>query len=104
MGAWGEKPYENDSAYDWLNELGSSKDSQFLLSTLRKGIGAEILDSTECEEIMAAAAIVNAASFEKLKGIPKEAKDWIKKIAFVPNKDSIDLTITSLSGVPPVAA
>mgnify|MGYP000496750616 CR=1 FL=1 len=99
MGTWGEKPYENDSAYDWVNELEGSKDEAFLYETLKKGKSSKILDSPECEEIVAAAALVNSASLEKLKGIPKEAKDWIKKIGFVPNKGLIDISIKSLSVV-----
>ncbi len=99
MGAWGEKPYENDSAYDWISELEDSKDDAFLYDTLIKGTSSEILDSPECEEIVAAAALVNSASFEKLKGVPKEAKDWIKKTGFVPNKKLIDIAIKSLAVV-----
>lgn len=99
MGAWKEGPFDNDTAHDWLWELQECSDATFLIKTLEQAYESEILDSPECEQIVAAATLVNAASFEKLSNIPKAAKDWIRKRGFVPDRALVDVSITALAMV-----
>ena len=99
MSTWKEGPFDNDMACDWLWELQESGDATFLFKTLQQACESEILDSPECEQIVAAATLVNAACFEKLSNIPKEAKDWIRKRGFVPDRALIDVSISSLATV-----
>lgn len=99
MGAWSDGPFDNDTACDWLWELQECSDATFLIKTLEQANESEILDSPECEQIVAAATLVNAASFEKLINIPREAKDWIRKRGFVPDRALVDASIAALAMV-----
>lgn len=85
MGTWSVKPFDNDSALDWLSELENSA-SYFLSYPMQKVLESETPFSSDSEEAIASAAIVIAAANESIKSIPKEAKKWILEYGFVPER------------------
>jgi ankyrin repeat protein len=100
MGAWSNKLFGNDTALDWLAGLENSGNGLELISnTLMIAVDANDIDAPMAEEAVAAAAIVAAASKEKVTGIYQGAKQWIERTAFSPEKELKKLAITSLNKV-----
>ena len=77
MGAWGEKPFENDSALDWPGDL---EDVDDLRNTLASVADAEdYLDVDDGSAAIAAAEIVAAARDGKLERLVKDASAWLDR-------------------------
>ncbi len=63
VGTWGTGPFDNDTAGDWANEFDDTPPGArlaFLERTFGQVRGADFLDNKECEEVIAAAAVVAA--------------------------------------------
>ncbi|WP_083612692.1 DUF4262 domain-containing protein [Mycolicibacterium sp.] len=63
VGAWGTGPFDNDTAGDWANDfddIAPGARLAFLERTFEQVRGADVLDNRECEEVVAAAAVVAA--------------------------------------------
>lgn len=100
MGAWSNKPFGNDTALDWLAELEDSESGiEYINSTLKVAVEASDIDASMAEEVVAAVAIVAAASKEKVMGIYQGAKQWIERAAFSPDQEIKKLAVTSLNKV-----
>ena len=93
MGTWSSKPFGNDSAMDWIWSLESTQDAnKFILDSLDPS-------NTEDEQAVAAATLVAKAAFEKVSGLPKEAKEWIETTGYVPSYTVIERAIESLTRI-----
>ncbi|WP_196140457.1 ankyrin repeat domain-containing protein [Aliikangiella sp. G2MR2-5] len=100
MGAWSNKPFGNDTALDWLAELEDSNAGvEHIINTLKAAVDASDIDAPMAEEVVAAVAIVAAASKEKVMGIYQGAKQWIERTAFSPDQEIKILAVTSLNKV-----
>lgn len=79
MGAWGERPFQNDSALDWLGELDEVEDLRATLASV-----AEADDYVEVDDgsaAIAAAEIVAAARDGKLDRLTGDARAWLSRHA-----------------------
>ncbi len=100
MGAWSNKPFGNDTALDWLAGLEDSKSCvKKIKNSFTTAINSDDLDASVAEEAVAAAAVVAAGSLEKISGIYKDAKQWIERAAFSPNRELKQLAIASLTRI-----
>lgn len=86
MGAWGAKPFENDSAGDWLSDLLETEDLVFLEETiefvLHYEMGSEepnfeAPESFVCEIGIAAAETVAALLGQQSGDLPDTLLEWI---------------------------
>jgi hypothetical protein len=83
MGSWNCKPFGNDTALDWLSELECALDDGCCSAALNKILqSGAALDSDECQEAIAAAAILEASRRHPISGIPKNARAWIVEHGF----------------------
>jgi len=97
MGVWSSKPFGNDTALDWVARLEGSPDEHFVTACIERGLGSPSkLDSCECEEVVAAAAIIAAAAQERIRGVPEEAKRWIRQTGFVPKRELMKRALRAL--------
>ena len=98
MGTWSNKPFGNDAALDWLSEL---EDSEFWLEKIKNSLAAannsNYIDARIAEEAIAAAAIVAAGSIDRVSGIYKDAKLWIERSAFSPDRELKESAMAALS-------
>jgi hypothetical protein len=81
MGAWGEKPFENDSAMDWLAELGKQGVGA-LRNALREVVdtdGEDYLEVDEGSAAIAAAELVSAAQGHGREYLVEAAVEWLDK-------------------------
>lgn len=86
MGTWGHKPFDNDSALDWRDELTRSAAPLALLQwTLGRIDPAWDGDVDEAQEALAAAAVVAAAGVEPIGSVDAEVRAWIAATGFVPD-------------------
>jgi hypothetical protein len=80
MGAWGHKTFENDSALDWLDELGGA-DVSFVGGALDSVAGAEddaYLEVDDASAALAAAELVAAALGKGDDRLNEDAVAWLK--------------------------
>ncbi|MET0049638.1 MAG: ankyrin repeat domain-containing protein [Candidatus Thiodiazotropha sp.] len=100
MGAWSNKPFGNDTALDWFDMLKDCEDGPDKIdATLRAAIESCEHDASAAEEGVAAAAIVAAASWQKVTGIFKDAVQWIERFAYSPSPQSKALAISALNAI-----
>lgn len=68
MGTWGTRNFENDGSLDWVFEMIDAKDGGLIADTLQFSLNKDgLLDTSECEDALAAAETVAA-----LTGKPSE--------------------------------
>tara|TARA_A100001391_G_scaffold145986_1_gene103616 strand:- start:75 stop:530 length:456 start_codon:yes stop_codon:yes gene_type:complete len=90
MGTWDHGSFDNDTASDWAYCFTPPKKSFFKrgkpdlfaypASAIDVGIttkAGEWLDSTECEEAIAAAECIAAAKGRPTEGLPEEVESWL---------------------------
>lgn len=75
MGAWGEKPFENDSALDWLGEIDEVEDLRDTLASIADA--EDYLDVDDGSAAIAAAEIVAAACDGKVNRLVEDARTWL---------------------------
>lgn len=80
MGAWGHKSFENDSALDWLCDLGDAEPSLVSETLDAVGDAAEdaYVDVDEACAALAAAELVAAALGKGDDRLNKDAASWLK--------------------------
>jgi Domain of unknown function (DUF4259) len=83
VGAWGHKPFENDTAMDWAFELEDGG-----LSAVREALEfcadfdpAEYLDSDDGFACVAAAELIAAALDGDVSNVPESERAWLKGVA-----------------------
>lgn len=98
MGTWSIKPFGNDSALDWLDELEKSKDGSSLITNSIQLILNKRYDgcSKLSERALAAISVVSAATLDPIKGTNQAAKAWVQYKGFVPKIDLIEQSIRAL--------
>ena len=80
MGAWGIKNFENDGAADFVEEVidnGSKAIKTCLLKITKKQDDA-YLDTSDCEEALAAAEIIAAAKGKPSEDCQDQILEWVK--------------------------
>lgn len=80
MGAWGDKPFENDAALDFLVELeeGGVDALRAALETAADTDPDDYLDVDEGSAAIAAAELVAAARDSNRASLPKDARAWVQ--------------------------
>ena len=78
MGAWGEGPFENDSAMDWLS--AATENPGALPTAFDATREADYLDVDDGSVAVAAAAVVAAAVDGDVSGLPDDARDLAVEI------------------------
>lgn len=96
MGSWDVSSFGNDTAQDWLNELlqakGADKVFRALMAASRLGAN-DYLQSTECENAVAAAEIVAAGAGNPSPKLPADAAEWVKERNFLPGAEIVDMAL-----------
>lgn len=98
MGTWSVKPFGNDTALDWLNELKKSRNGSSIITNAIESI-IDKYDGTsgKAEEAMAAISIITASINDPVKGTNTDAKTWIITSGFVPDFPLIEKAISALN-------
>lgn len=73
MGAWGSGPFDNDSAHDWLVDLGDLDPESALLGAFEAIPEVEYLEVDEGSAVVAAAAVLLAALRKDASALPEGA-------------------------------
>ena len=76
MGSWGLKPFDNDTANDWLFELDRSSDLKVLRAALTPPPGH--MPTTDCEVLLGAAQTLTAA-LGRADELPTRARTWLSR-------------------------
>ena len=84
MGAWGDGPFDNDDACDWLFELKDAKDASILERTLERARSAESCDAPEASSAIAAAEVVAALAGHPGPDLDEEVVSWLPGKALPP--------------------
>ena len=87
MGTWSAGPFGSDAAADWCYLLESQSIRAVVENTITE---LDRDDSDKCEELVAAGAVVLAASFEPVKGVKKEIKDLIVEQGYFPEMEVVN--------------
>jgi len=107
MGAWGEGPFENDTAADWVFEFEQA-DLESGLTHVQvaldgaAGVGsADYLDSDAGAEALAAAELVAAMRGAAIEKSPynEAAIDWVARTSPVADQALVDLAVHALDRV-----
>ncbi|WP_169796687.1 DUF4259 domain-containing protein [Chondromyces crocatus] len=77
MGAWGHRSFENDSALDWLLDLGSESDLRAALEAVAEADANEYIDVDDASTALAAAEIVAAGYGKGLERLNNDARAWL---------------------------
>jgi hypothetical protein len=86
MGTWGTRNFENDGSQDWVFEMMENKDGGMVADTLQFSLNKDgILDTSECEDALAAAEVVAALAGKASEDFPEDPLD---------NLDSLNLLAT----------
>jgi hypothetical protein len=86
MGTWGTRNFENDGSQDWVFEMMENKDGGMVADTLQFTLNKESgLDTSECEDALAAAEVVAALAGKASEDFPEDPLE---------NLDSLDLLAT----------
>ena len=73
MGTWGTRNFENDGSQDWIFEMMDAKDGGMIADTLQFTLNKDgHLDSSECEDALAAAEAVAALSGRPSEDFPED--------------------------------
>ncbi len=72
MGAWGEGPFDNDSALDWLSAATDS--GRAIEQAFDATIDTDYLDVDDGSAVVAAAAVIAAAVDGDVSALPKKAR------------------------------
>lgn len=86
MGTWGTRNFENDGSQDWVFEMMDNKDGGMVADTLQFTLNKDgVLDTSECEDALAAAEVVAALAGKASEDFPEDPLD---------NLDVLDLLAT----------
>jgi ankyrin repeat protein len=97
MGTWGYKAFENDGAADWLYDLEDLHDAKSFFKPIHAVIRARgKVDIDDALESVAAAEVIAGARYEPPRDLPRIARSWIKRVAFVPRDADIKLAIRAI--------
>lgn len=97
MGTWSSKPFGNDEALDWLFQLTAQGDTRPLLEeSLSKALETIPRD---CEEAVAAAAVIAAAAHHPVRSVPAEVKSWIARTGYVPTRELAERAALALEAI-----
>src|SRR5688572_27895876 len=100
MGTWNNKPFGNDTALDWLSALETAAVARNFIDHTLCALDEEWDgDVSDAEAAIAAIAVVSAACVNPIASVAAEAKSWISKTGFVPDKQLIDKSMTALSRI-----
>lgn len=80
MGAWGCRPFDNDTALDWVQMLLEAEDDGPLIEALGDALdppATEYLDADLGSPALAAAETVSALAGAHGPFLPEELADWI---------------------------
>lgn len=80
MGAWGHKPFQNDSALDWVADAGGLRAARAALN-LREGDDLEVDDGSAA---VAAAALIAAALDGDVRDLPTSVRAALKGAPVTP--------------------
>ncbi|SFM76780.1 protein of unknown function [Chitinophaga sp. YR627] len=81
MGTWGTRNFENDGSQDWVFEMMDNKDGGMVADTLQFSLSKDgVLDTSECEDALAAAEVVAALSGRASDDFPEDPLDHLDSL------------------------
>ncbi|MVT08854.1 DUF4259 domain-containing protein [Chitinophaga tropicalis] len=81
MGTWGTRNFENDGSQDWIFEMMDNKDGGMVADTLQFTLNKEgALDTSECEDALAAAEVVAALAGKASEDFPEDPLDHLDSL------------------------
>lgn len=100
MGAWGDGPFDNDDAADWVYELEAARDFNAVRTVLRSIAGASAyLEAPEGSVGIAAAEVVAAARTDASSTLPAAVAAWIADHAAEVTDDDVTLALTAVDRI-----
>lgn len=81
MGTWGTRNFENDGSQDWVFEMMDNKDGGMVADTLQFTLNKDaVLDTSECEDALAAAEVVAALAGRASEDFPEDPLDHLDSL------------------------
>ncbi len=78
-GTWGSGPFDNDTAADWLYELGNSEPG-YVVETLRRvSTSHGYIQVDDCVAAIAASEVVAGSLGKPHVSLPESAREWLKE-------------------------
>lgn len=103
MGAWGEGPFDNDGALDWLAGLGAAPDLTYVREALALAVGdpdaPEYLERDDAAAAIAAAEIVAALQGYARFPLPDRAVSWLMDHCELPGGPLVPLAREAVTRV-----
>lgn len=110
MGTWGHGSFENDTSSDWIWELKPVKKSvlgklkapfEYPASAIDALMSSDLyLESSECDEAVAAAECFAAANGHPMENPPEEIPRWVDSLTSTkPDSEMIRRTISAVEKV-----
>jgi len=96
-GAWGAGSFENDAAYDWLQELETVSTMNFLLKTVENVHDKGYLEVDSCSRALASAEIIAPINSGSFSHLPESVKLWSEKYSKLMPKDFIEAANTAIN-------
>jgi hypothetical protein len=76
-GVWGAGPFENDGASDWVYGLESSKETGYLLDTIKAAYTSDYIEADTCFNVVAASEVVASLKDGRTKRLPRKLINWV---------------------------
>ena len=101
MGTWGVAAFDNDDATDWMDYLEETAEPDLVFQALL--VVADRPDSEiymeEYARAVAAAELVASALGTGVGPLPERASDWLRRCAFQPEPDVVDLALRAVKTI-----
>lgn len=91
--------FENDDAWDWLDELESLKGYSSLNDIFREVQRQEYVEHPDSSEALTAAAVVACGIGQELEDTPSRIKDWVAARKNRPSQKLVDAAIAAVSRI-----
>lgn len=102
MGAWGTGPFANDDASDWVWSLDDASDTGPLrerLSLLVNLDSEEYLESPDCSEAIAAAAVIGMLNTGQANHEDESVDGFLKRCTARPDRELLTIATTALDRI-----
>ncbi|NSL85491.1 DUF4259 domain-containing protein [Chitinophaga solisilvae] len=87
MGAWGTRNFENEGSQDWIFDIIENKDGGAVTDTLARIVNnTETLETSDCEEALAAAELVAALMGRASEDFPEDPLDALDSLNLIATK------------------
>ena len=102
MGAWGTGPFDNDDASDWVWTLDEASDTGPLQGRLASVVDLgekEYLESPDCSEAIAAAAVVGMLNTGSTSHDDESVAGFLKRCSTRPGRELLTIALAALDRI-----